>query len=123
MKFLFSIALIFLFYACYEKPTFSYSEPENLLSEEKMVKVIEDVTFVESAYTSKYSQVSRFNHLMQEAIDSVFSSNDIDREAFESSMDYYANHQQDLIEIYRKVKANLLKKQQQVQSSSSKEEH
>lgn len=96
--------------SCHENATVSYPEPDNLLEKEQMTKVLTELTLLESAYQTKYIQVSRYSSLINEQADSLFRALGTDKKTFDESMEYYSRHQEDLLEIYQQVKSNLEKR-------------
>ena len=104
--------------SCSEKASVSYPEPDNLLKKEVFVEILTELTFLESAYQVKYIQVTRYSNLLQQQSDSIFKVFKTDRNVFEENMDYYTHHQEQLVEIYQLVKANLERKKEELPSQT-----
>lgn len=100
--------------ACNEKVSVSYPEPNSLIEKEEFVAILTELTVLESAYQTKYVQVTRYSGLLQQQSDSIFRVFKTDRNVFEESMDYYAHHQEQLVKIYEQVKVNLEKRKEEL---------
>lgn len=86
----------------------SLPEPDNLLSEEKMVEILTELSVLESDAQLKYVQTIKYADILSKSGDSLIKSKGVTPVDFESSMDYYGSRQQEMIQIYQLVNANLL---------------
>lgn len=110
-RFLLIIGIVSVLVSCKGSISGFYPEPDNLLSKEEMVDILTELAIIESAYQMKYVQVTRYSKVLQQDADSIFRAFKADRHTFEESMTYYGYHQEELIEIYQYVKANLEQRQ------------
>jgi len=102
MKKYLGIFLVFVLFSCTDqigaKPA-----PDNLIEKEKFVKIIKELSLVESYVQMKYGHVSRFQKTMILSAEAIFKDYKVTPKQFEASMDYYATHQVLMQEIYTEV--------------------
>lgn len=78
-------------------------EPKNLIPKEKMVTVLKEMMQLEAHVQSNYGQVSTYYKVMERSGDSLLASYKLNRETFESSMDYWGSRQDEMQTIYAEV--------------------
>lgn len=78
-------------------------EPKNLIPKEKMVTVLKEMMQLEAHIQSNYGQVSTYYKVMERSGDSLLASYKLNRETFESSMDYWGSRQDEMQNIYAEV--------------------
>jgi hypothetical protein len=102
MKKCLGIFLVFVLFSCTDQIG-SKPAPDNLIEKEKFVKIIKDLSLVESYVQLKYGHVSRFQETMILSANEIFKDYKVTPKQFEASMDYYATHQTEMQEIYAAV--------------------
>ncbi|MFK7783885.1 MAG: DUF4296 domain-containing protein, partial [Crocinitomicaceae bacterium] len=75
-------------------------EPKNLIPKKKMVSVIKEMMILESHVQATYGQINRYYKVMQKSGDSLLATFELDRETYESSIDYYGSRQEEIKGIY-----------------------
>lgn len=98
---LITIATIFILAAC-TRSIERVPEPENLIPKGKMITVLKEMMKLEAHIQANYGQVSTYYKVMDRSGDSLLSTYKLNREIFESSMDYYGSRQEVMQEIYAK---------------------
>lgn len=83
--------------------------PGNLIPRDSMVIVLKDLILVESHVQSKYMHVSRFQKTMKMSGKKILDEYGISHNRFESSMDYYGSHQDQMQSIYTEILDSLNK--------------
>jgi hypothetical protein len=81
--------------------------PDNLIEKEKFIKIMTELSLVESYVQLKYGHVSRFQETMIMSGKAIFKQYKVSPKQFEESMDYYATHQEQMLEIYTAVLESL----------------
>ena len=84
-----------------------YSEPENLISPAEMVKILEEITVLESYVTSQYPQIHVYQQMMRKSGDEILKAHKVTFKQFEESINYYGSRQEEMQQIYEKVQNNL----------------
>lgn len=110
----YTIILLLFFISC-ELKVKQFPEPENLISKEKMVLVIEDLMLMEDYVQNRYPQFEKFTKDIEKSGDEILLKHKISFKQFEKSFDYYASHQDQMKEIYNEVLDNLNKKLNKLQ--------
>jgi hypothetical protein len=122
MKRWFHIFLIPLFFACNDSDQLLNSRPSGVLSKEKMTQVILDINLAESSMrfgNVQHTMISDSIYQKSQYLE-VFSKNDVKPEDFNKSLMYYAEHIDDLNDIYTAVINRLTEMQAKLQGNSSK---
>ncbi len=102
---IFIVTLLFLF-GCSAKIK-RKPEPKNLIPKDKMVIVVREMVKLESFIQRKYVQVSAYHKTMVKSGDSLLLANNVTREEYEASIDYYGSRQEELQEIYSEALEDL----------------
>jgi len=68
--------------------------PKNLLSQEKFTEILTEMVKLEGHVAQKYTSATKYHKLMVTSGDSLLSSFGIDKEIFESSIEYYGSRQE-----------------------------
>ncbi|MBA3706223.1 MAG: DUF4296 domain-containing protein [Bacteroidetes bacterium] len=103
-----------LLFACSDKPEVSI--PDTVLSKEKMAEVLVDVHLMEAAINlTPYSpgQIASVGDTVPTTID-VLKKNNINKEQYDESFDFYTKNPKLLSEIYQLVLNDLSKMQAEV---------
>jgi len=108
------VAFYFILSSCQDELP-SLPEPDNLLSEEKMVEILTALSVLESDAQLKYVQTVKYAALLSKSGDSLITSKGITPKDFENSMDYYGSRQIEMIEIYKRVNVNLNAQKEQLE--------
>jgi hypothetical protein len=90
--------------------------PSYVLSEEKMVEVMVDMHIVETALNLKIMTPDSNNTEYDQRFASIFVSNDIRKEQFDSSLFYYSTRTGEMNKIYDKVLERLSELESEVNS-------
>ncbi|GAB4132413.1 MAG: hypothetical protein Fur0041_03690 [Bacteroidia bacterium] len=125
MRYLWIIAVLLI--SCAEEPVQTEKKPENLIPEEKMVKVLAEVHLLEAAIGLKSPQprsrvfgridtAQQHLPLAEEQGDplkyyDIFKKLGVTRGQYDASMKWYAAHPEELNQIYDKVIEELTKQQ------------
>lgn len=90
--------------------------PENLIEKEKFTRVLSDMMLLEAHLQSKYENVTKYYNLIQNSANEVFKSHGVDSLSYANSMDYYAQKQEVLKEIYIEIQNNVNQKRMEVEN-------
>jgi hypothetical protein len=82
---------------------------DNLIPRDTMVLVLKDMILIESHIQSKFMHVSRFHKTMKLSGKKILDGYKISHNRFESSMDYYGSHQEQMQSIYTEILDSLNK--------------
>ena len=77
--------------------------PDNLLPREKFTEVLVELSKLEAHIESTYKTVTIYNIVMTRSGDSLLQTFDLDKETFESSLEYYGSRQEEMKDIYSDV--------------------
>ncbi|MDP6907896.1 MAG: DUF4296 domain-containing protein [Flavobacteriales bacterium] len=88
--------------------------PDYLLSEEQMVSVIMDMHLIETANNLK---LIPSDSVYQADFSSIFSTHEVSKEAYDSSLFYYVTETDRMDKIYDKVLEDLYELESEVKSS------
>lgn len=94
------IFLLLVALACNEP---KQEQPNYLLTEEKMVKLMVDMHIVETAQNLKLMGVDSTNRRYQQYFNSIFESHNVSKTAFDSSLHFYSTKTDKMNQIYDKV--------------------
>lgn len=103
-----TICCLVLFASCSDKMG-GKEAPENLIPRDSMVIVLKDLILIESHIQSKFMHVSRFQKTMKMSGKNILDGYKISHSRFESSMDYYGSHQEQMQSIYTEILDSLNK--------------
>lgn len=104
----FIIAALLLFASCSDTIG-GKAKPDNLIPRDTMVLVLKDMILIESHIQSKYMHVSRFQKTMKLSGKKILDGYKISHSRFESSIDYYGSHQEQMQSIYTEILDSLNK--------------
>jgi len=83
--------------------------PENIISKDIFVIVLKEAHLAEAAFElSKSKGVETAEKTLANTYSEIYSSHNIDKEIFEETLSYYANHPEELEHIYSKVLKDML---------------
>lgn len=116
------LILCVLFFSCAEK---LLEKPENLISKDKMVDIVEDLTLIKAAKSTNGSVLERYDI---ETMNYIYDKYTIDSVGLAESNKYYASLPDEYAEIYTKVEERIkaerdrLKEERKIQDSIKKAE-
>lgn len=96
-------------------------EPKNLIPKGKMVTVLKEMMQLEAHVQANYGQVSTYYKVMERSGDSLLSSHQLNRETFESSMDYWGSRQDQMQKIYATALEQMNKELAELEEDQTKE--
>lgn len=96
------ILLIFLISSC-SVDLNHISEPPDLISRDKMVVILRDMSLLESHIQVKYTHVSGFQDCMLRSGEVVLKKYGVSSKQYESSMNFYCANQEEMKSIYSQV--------------------
>lgn len=89
--------------ACSTNPMLGTKKPSDLISTEKMVRLLIDLNLIEADLQMKYSHISFYNETMKKSGDLILKKHGFTRKQFEESFDYYASRQEEMIALNNQV--------------------
>lgn len=95
--------------------------PEKKISHKQMVSLLTELIQLESSAQLKHVQINRYSKALEKEGDSLLQSKGFTAEQFEENMHYYGSRQEEMMEIYDEVKANLLKDKEMLEAKLKKE--
>jgi len=99
MKLVIVISTLILLAAC-SRHIDKMPKPDNLISKDKMVVLITEMSKLESHIQITYQRVDRFHKVMTASGDSLLDAHDVSPDQFDASMKYYGSKQDVMISIY-----------------------
>lgn len=78
-------------------------EPANLIPADTFEMILEELMLVEAFTRSKHSNVHDYYQIMQRSGHTILDNKAIDTMRFEISMNYYAQKQEVLVEMYEAI--------------------
>ena len=114
MKNIFSIFLLGLLFSCTSIENSEVDVPANILSEEKMAKVMADVHLLEAALNiGSYSKDNLILNNVNPTSD-ILKKNGVTKAQFDESFQFYTEYPQLLVKVYQLVLNDLSKMQAEV---------
>ena len=98
-----------------------FNSSENLIPRDTMVMLIKDMTLLESHVQMKYIQVNRYHKTMKKSGDLILKKYQISSERYESSINYYGSHQEEMQLIYSQVLDSLNRMSNQIDTKDTAE--
>jgi hypothetical protein len=102
MKHLVGLMLVFMS-ACSTNPMLGTKKPSDLISTDKMVRLMIDLNLIEADLQMKYSHISFYNETMKKSGDLILKKHGFTRKQFEESFDYYASRQEEMIALNNQI--------------------
>jgi hypothetical protein len=102
MKQLVGLMLVFMT-ACSTNPMLGTKKPSDLISSDKMVRLLIDLNLIEADLQMKYSHISFYNETMKKSGDLILKKHGFTRKQFEESFDYYASRQEEMIALNNQI--------------------
>jgi hypothetical protein len=102
MKQLVGLILVFMT-ACSTNPMLGTKKPSDLISTDKMVRLLIDLNLIEADLQMKYSHISFYNETMKKSGDLILKEHGFTRKQFEESFDYYASRQEEMIALNNQI--------------------
>lgn len=120
MKIIQALILSLVFVACVDSVP-DMPKPDKKISHKNMVDVLTELVQLESSAQLEYVQLIRYGEIMEKAGDSLIQSKGYTVSQFNQNMDYYGSRQDEMMEIYGEVKANLVKEKEKLELKLKKE--
>jgi len=100
------LILFCLFISC---NTIDKQLPENIISKEMFIPILKEAHLAEAVFElSKSKGVETAEKVLDNTYSEIYSTYNIDKDRFEETLSYYANHPEELERIYSKVLQDLL---------------
>ena len=100
------LILFCLFISC---NTTNKQLPDNIISSEIFITVLKEAHLAEAAFElNKSKGVETAEKVLYNTYSKIYSSHNIDKDKFEKTLSYYANHPEELEQIYSKAIKNLM---------------
>jgi hypothetical protein len=106
------IFICFTIFSCAEEST----RPANILEPEKMSEVLVEVQLLEATYNIQYSRLDSSKAIMIKGFDQLFEKTGVNRETFETSIQYYSLRPSEMIAIQEDVADLLLARESEIKS-------
>ena len=100
-----------------------FNSSENLIPRDTMVMLIKDMTLLESHVQMKYIQVNRYHKTMKKSGDLILKKYQISSERYESSINYYGSHQEEMQSIYSQVLDSLNRMSNQIDTQDTAQQN
>jgi hypothetical protein len=94
--------LFFLTAACSDGMS-GISKPNDLIPRDSMVKILKEMSLLESHIQAKYIHVARFQETMKRSGKKLLDTYGISHDRFNRSMDYYGSQQEEMKSIYAEI--------------------
>jgi len=83
--------------------------PDNIITKEIFITVLKEAHLAEAAFKlNKSKGVDASKKILANTYSEIYSTHNIDKERFAETLSYFANHPQELEQIYSKVLKDLL---------------
>ena len=83
--------------------------PDNIIAKEIFITVLKEAHLAEAAFElNKSKGVESAKNTLDKSYSEIYSSHNIDKSKFEKTLSYYANHSEELEQIYSKVLKDLV---------------
>ena len=100
------LILFCLFISC---STTDKQLPDNIISKEIFITVLKEVHLAEAAFElNKSKGIEAAKKALDKNYSEIYSSHNIDKDKFEKTLFYYANHPEELEQIYSKALKDLV---------------
>ena len=99
MRHLFLFAILGLFCFC----AGSYPEPQDLLTEDKMVAILLDINIAEGGMKARYVLGDSAKALAPYLYDHIYDKHGVSRDQFDRNLDYYLHQPGKMDKIYEQV--------------------
>ncbi len=108
-RFFFLISLLAAVLSC-ELKVQEIPAPGDLIPEKKMVLIMEELMVTEQYVQMKNLKPGYFQEVAKHSGDAILKKHGVTFERFDSSIDYYGSHQEEMKAIYNQVLENINKK-------------
>ena len=100
------LILLFLFISC---STANKQLPKNIISKETFITVLKKAHLAEAAFDlNKSKGVESAKKILHASYAEIYLFHNIDKDKFEKTLSYYANHPEELEQIYSKILMDLI---------------
>ena len=96
-----------------------FNSSDNLIPRDTMVMLIKDMTLLESHVQMKDIQVNRYHKTMKKSGNLILKKYQISPERYESSLNYYGSHQEEMQSIYSQVLDSLNRMSNQIDTKDT----
>lgn len=96
-----------------------FDSTDNLVPRDTMVMLIKDMSLLESHVQMKYIQVNRYHKTMKKSGDIILKKYQVSPERYESSLNYYGSHQEEMQSIYSQVLDSLNRMSNQIDAKDT----
>lgn len=96
-----------------------FDSTDNLVPRDTMVMLIKDMSLLESHVQMKYIQVNRYHKTMKKSGDIILKKYRVSPERYESSLNYYGSHQEEMQSIYSQVLDSLNRMSNQIDAKDT----
>lgn len=101
------IAVIIIFSSCKYELEFAEA-PDDLIPKDTFELVLEDMMLLEAYVKTQKSNVHNYHKSMPKSAELIFQKHNIDSSRYISSMDYYAQKQELLLEMYTNIQDRVI---------------
>lgn len=84
--------------------------PNDLIPKNKMALILEELMVTEQYVQLKHPQPNDYQEVAKNSGEAILKKHGVHFRRFDSSMDYYASHQDEMKQIYNQVLENINKK-------------
>lgn len=118
----FSFVLIFCFLFSCQHQLEIVEKPDDLIPADTFEMVLEDLMFLESfVRTKNKNTLKEFYRPMKASAEHLFNFYGVDSTRFVRSMDYYTRRQEQLVEMYKSIEENAVKRYEELDSLKNEE--
>jgi hypothetical protein len=117
-KFISAIFLVFSVVSCYQSAPDKSFDMSKVISSDSMVSLLTDLHLADGIISTRKDKTIPVGHLSGEYFEVILNKHQLDKEAFEESVRYYAYHSEELSGIYEKVITNLSLKESVIPAST-----
>ena len=89
--------------------------PKDLIPKDSMTLIMKDFMVLESYIANTHPEISVSPELMENSVDSLFTSYGISPQRFETSFQYYGTQQEEMMKIYTEIQDSLTWEMNQLQ--------
>lgn len=93
-------------------------QPNDLIPKDSFTNILKDMMVLEAYVKTQKNNVHDFYKAMPASADSIFDSYDIDSSRYISSMEYYSEKQEILMEMYKDIQDEVVLESADLQGSN-----
>jgi hypothetical protein len=118
MKSTVAIVLFIFLFSCSDTD-YAVVEPESLVSRDTLIRILKELSLIESHVQDNYIHVGAFGNLMKKSGEEILRKYNVAPLRFEETMDYYGTHQDEMIAVYEQVLDSLNKEASRLPQDST----